>query len=109
MVNAKSASAARYAAYLSNAFGDITFAAFLKMTTVHRAQPLTDGYGWLRRQYPAACIPEPGTRIKAEGLTGTVLPCLRPCAYLVFEPDGQEREAFVHPMSVALLKEEASA
>lgn len=105
LVHAKSRSAAKYDAYLSDAFSGMTFREFLGIVGVRRAgAPADDGYGRLRQHYPDACIPAPGTRIRAEGLTGTVLPALRPTSYVVFEPDGQGREAFVHPMSVELLE-----
>jgi hypothetical protein len=101
--NATSSGAAKYAAYLSDAFCHLTFKEFLGISSarLHR-DPVNDGYARLRQYYPDCCIPEPGARIKAEGLTGTVLPALRSTQYVVFQPDGQTREAFVHPASVTL-------
>lgn len=105
LVHAATAAKARYEAYLSDAFSHWTFREFLTHVKVRKApDPESDGYERLRQQYPDAVIPKPGTRITAERLTGTVLPALRPTSYVVFQPDGQEREAFVHPMSVALLE-----
>lgn len=107
--NAASSGAAKYSAYLNDAFSHLTFKEFLSVCSarLHR-DPVNDGYGRLRQHYPDCCIPEPGSRIKAEGLTGTVLPALRSTNYVVFQPDGQTREACVHPASVALIAETAS-
>ena len=104
--NAVSAAAAKYDAYLSSdVFCDMPFGDFIKIARVRLAALSGDGYKHLRESYPRACIPAPGTKIKAEGLIGTVLPALRPTSYVIFQPDGQDREAHVHPMSVALLAE----
>lgn len=103
LVHAKSSGAAKYSAFLSDAFSHLTFKEFLSISSarLHNG-PLDDGYARLRQYYPSCCIPAPGARIKAEGLTGTVLPALRSTNYVVFQPDGQDREAFVHPASVTL-------
>lgn len=101
--NAKSPASAKYDAFLSDAFSHMTFKNFLKIANARKAKgEVSGGYEQLRRDYPSSVIPEPGTRITAEGLTGTVLPALGPTNYVVFQPDGQDREARVHPMSVAL-------
>lgn len=102
LYHARTPSAARYEAYLSDAFSHLTFREFVGLAGVRRAAPAGDGYARLRQQYPDAVIPEPGTKIRAEGLTGTVLPALRSTSYVIFQPDGQAREAMVHPASVAL-------
>ncbi|WP_417491833.1 hypothetical protein [Maricaulis sp.] len=85
-------------------WGDMTFGDFLRRCSARLAasQPASDGYERLRTYYPGAIIPAPGTRITAEGLTGTVLPALRSTQYVIFQPDGLEREALVHPASVQL-------
>ena len=101
--NATSASKARYSAYLSDVFCDMPFRDFLKIASVRSAGAVPDGYTRLREYYRDCVIPSPGTRIIAEGLKGTVLPALRSTNYVVFQPDGQDREAFVHPKSVQLL------
>ena len=104
-VLAASPSKARYSAYLSDAFDHLTFGQFLKLCSVRLApiQP-GDGYERLRSQYPFCCIPNPGTRIRAEGYTGTVLPAVRATSYVIFQPDGKEHEVRVHPMSVELAR-----
>lgn len=103
--NAKSSGGAKYQAYLSDAFCHLTFKEFLGICSARLHKGIVDdGYSRLRQYYPSCCIPAPGTRIKAEGLTGTVLPALRSTSYVVFQPDGQNREAHVHPASVALLE-----
>lgn len=104
LYNAKSSGGAKYSAFLSDAFSHLTFKEFLGVCSarIHR-DPVDDGYARLRQHYPDACIPAPGTRVKAEGLTGTVLPALRSTQYVIFQLDGQAREAFVHPDSVELL------
>lgn len=108
LYHAESAGGAKYAAFLSDAFSHMTFFEFIKIAHAKLAKPTSDGYARLRLQYPTACIPEPGARIKAEGFTGTVLPALRLTSYVVFQPDGQKsREALVHPLSVSLLTAEA--
>lgn len=97
---------AMYEAYLSDAFSHLTFGEFMKIANARAAHPATDcgcdGYTRAREQYPDATIPKPGTRIKAEGLTGVVLRPSGPTCYVHFQPDGEEREAFVHPLSVQL-------
>ncbi len=106
--NAASAAAAKYAAYCSDAFDHLTFKEFLGICSARLCRhDVPDGYDRLRQYYPSCCIPAPGTRIKAEGFTGTVLPALRSTQYVIFQPDGQTREARVHPASVALLMAEA--
>lgn len=107
LYHAESAGAAKYDAFLSDAFSHMRFSEFIRIAHAKLARPASDGYARLRLQYPSACIPEPGARIKAEGLTGTVLPALRSTSYVVFQPDGQSREAMVHPLSVSLLTAEA--
>ena len=102
-VLAASPSKARYSAFLSDAFGHLTFGRFQKMTRVRLACPTaSDGYAWLRSQYPNCTIPKPGTRIKAEGYAGTMLPAPHRTNYVIFQPDGKDHEVRVHPMSVKL-------
>lgn len=103
LVNAVSAAAAKYDAFLCDAFSHMKFFDFIKITVARKVPaPASDGYETLRRNYPSACIPKPGTRIEAEGLTGVVLPALKPTSYVLFQPDGSSRVAIVHPASVAL-------
>lgn len=102
-VLAASPSKARYAAYRGDAFEHLTFGHFQKLCRVRLASgDHSDGYERLRSQYPSCAIPAPGTRIKAEGYTGTMLPSPGPTNYVVFQPDARENEVRVHPMSVEL-------
>tara|TARA_R110000787_G_scaffold3148_4_gene12646 strand:- start:39019 stop:39408 length:390 start_codon:yes stop_codon:yes gene_type:complete len=106
LIHATSSAKAKYDAYLSDVFSDMQFRDFLKIVSARKHHGVVpDGYTRLREQYPSAIIPAPGTRIAAEGMRGTVLAAVRPTAYVVFQPDLMEREAFVHPMSVQLLAE----
>lgn len=106
LIHATSSAKAKYDAYLSDVFSDMQFRDFLKIVSARKHHGVVpDGYTHLREQYPSAIIPAPGTRIAAEGMRGTVLCAVRPTAYVVFQPDLMEREAFVHPMSVQLLAE----
>lgn len=94
---------AKYVAYCCDAFSHLTFKDFLKRCSARlEAASEDDGYGDLRRYYPTATIPAPGTRIHAEGLTGVVLPAVRRTNYVSFQPDGEERIANVHPLSVRI-------
>lgn len=98
---------ARYDCFLSykSAYEETTFKEFLKRSSIRRCEllhPEDDGYANLRRNYPNACIPKPGTRIKAEGYTGIVLAAHSAVNYVQFFSDQHRKKVNVHPSSVEL-------
>lgn len=105
--NAVSRGKAMAEAWRSSAFDGWSFKEFIQRARCKLAPSLADdGYGPLRQSYPDCCIPKPGTRISAEGLTGTVLPAVEPTSYVIFQVDGREDFSCVHPASVATLTQE---
>jgi hypothetical protein len=98
---------ARYDCFLDYrcAYTETTFKEFLKRSSIRRCDlvhPEDDGYANLRRNYPNACIPKPGTRIKAEGHTGIVLAAHSSVNYVQFFSDQHRQKVNVHPSSVEL-------
>lgn len=102
---AQSPGKARAQAFSSyqRAYERATFKAFLKISRVRRCpydHPDPDGYSDLRRRYPDAHIPAPGSPVEAEGHSGTVIAALEPTSYVAFFSPELGRIARVHPSSV---------
>lgn len=101
--NARSPGHAISLAWRCDAFESYTYREFLTIARAKRTEPRdVDGYEALRKHYPDCVIPEPGTRIEAEGHRGTVLEAFEPTSYVIFEADGKDGALHVHPASVKL-------
>jgi hypothetical protein len=102
---ATSSGGAKWSAFCNDVFGHLTFKDFLKICQARLSPHRNDdGYDDLRKRYPFATIPRPGSLIEAEGLHGRVLSAIEPVNYVAFQVDGHERIARVHPLSVRLVE-----